>query len=705
MLNAVAAATCNDAPVIEYTAETCFGGNVLVTITSPVGADVRYQYWLGNNTAWTSSNTISVAPGEQFGVRYRIGSSPPVCTSDLFIFTAQTAVVAPFTFTSAYILPSCPGDQGEISLTVAGGTGPYTYWISANADGTGAQQMTTARFPVANGTWYVKAEPAVTCGVVAWQTVVANNAAVPPIVITSTGTNVSCHGEIDGKLTVNVSQTGYTGEYMVTLDGGVTWEETVSGLFVFEDLEAGLYTVEVKNENGCTALAPQNVEITEPGAITFKITITDTTCGGTNANDGKILVSEAAGGVAPYSYSKNGTAWQTDPLFENLGPTYYSIWVKDANGCITAYDNPNGTGNVIAVQSPGELAFDAVTVVQPLCFGNTGTVTVTAKGGAGTYEFGTSASATVEPPTWAAANVFTLSHGNHYVWVRNVSTTLAACPVSRLVTITQPDELTLTVGTTVPPTCNDGSDGIIPVSILGGTAPFRFSINNGPWSAPSNSRLINIAAVEGTHTVKVMDGNGCDVSSSGIVVDQVATVITATVGPDINCNGGKTTIGASVAGPAGRTYSYYYSTTSGPFPVNSFTPGVTQFTAGTYYVAAVDQAYGCKSDVKMVTITQPTVLELVNVYSTGASCFATADGVITITAKGGTGQKKYAVLNTPLVPVASSPYWVNFPAAVAGLSTASVQVNQGDYYVFIMDGCSTLPYATPITRSEERRGG
>jgi large repetitive protein len=137
-------------------------------------------------------------------------------------------------------------------------------------------------------------------------------------------------------------------------------------------LAAGTYTVHGRNESGCTVSSETGVVVAEPDAITFDMEIVDTSCGG--EDDGQIIVSNIVGGTAPYTLviaeSGNVTSElgvDTDGFtFENLKPTYYSLTITDANGCVVEYINPNNTQNVISVQSPEDIQF-VVVIVQPAC--------------------------------------------------------------------------------------------------------------------------------------------------------------------------------------------------------------------------------------------------------------------------------------------------------------------------------------------------
>ena len=43
---------------------------------------------------------------------------------------------------------------------------------------------------------------------------------------------------------------------------------------------------------------------------------------------------QASGGAGNYQFSLGGTVYQDSPFFNNLGPGLYSVYVRDAAGCI-----------------------------------------------------------------------------------------------------------------------------------------------------------------------------------------------------------------------------------------------------------------------------------------------------------------------------------------------------------------------------------
>ena len=137
-----------------------------------------------------------------------------------------------------------------------------------------------------------------------------------------TGYGVSCNGASDGSIDVTV--TGGTGNY--TYDGQmVQLHEDVS------DLSAGIYSVTVTDENGCSVSI--EVEITESEAMAISETHSNYTGYGVSCNgasDGFIDVT-VTGGTGNYTYDwSNGS---TTEDVSNVSAGIYSVVVTDENGC------------------------------------------------------------------------------------------------------------------------------------------------------------------------------------------------------------------------------------------------------------------------------------------------------------------------------------------------------------------------------------
>lgn len=139
-------------------------------------------------------------------------------------------------------------------------------------------------------------------------------------------TNPSISGASDGS--INASATGGSG-FTYSLNGGPFQN---SG--VFTGLSAGSYTVTAKSTAGCTGTG--TFTLVNPVGVCAGVTIIVT--GSSTANvpceaNTAIITAAASGGTAPYTYSINGTTFQSGNTFSNLATGNYTLTAKDANGC------------------------------------------------------------------------------------------------------------------------------------------------------------------------------------------------------------------------------------------------------------------------------------------------------------------------------------------------------------------------------------
>ncbi|MGC9354055.1 MAG: SprB repeat-containing protein, partial [Mariniphaga sp.] len=694
------------------TTETCAGGDVTLTVTAPDAAfylfneDPEPANW---TDAWSTSPDYDVEAGDAVTVRVKDANG---CIS-LREVVMVPETLEPVTFTVETQDPACHGGKGSVVIDAMGGTAPYTYYISENSDGTDAETRTNFQFNMEPGTYYVAVQDANGCANLAdlayWVeiTITDNN---PVVEVTGVATDVLCYGEETGEIAVTVTPAEV---YVVSIDGGISWDSTeVDGTFTYDELAAGTYTIHAKNANGCI-VSSDEVEVTEPEApITFDIVITDTSCGG--EEDGAIEVIEVAGGTASYEYSLDGETWVTDPLFTGLEPTYYSLWVRDANLCTVEYDNPNGTGNVIAVQSPDDIQYDVV-ITDPLCNNGDASVAIAnVTGGTGSYKYSFDGGSTwVDTMT---IDNWVYPYASATIWVANADST---CPVQQNIDaddVENPALLNAYVDEVFAPTCIDGNDGNIYLYIEGGVAPYMYSINGSSWKENTDGLEIVRVGV-GVHEILVKDANNCEFDTEiEVTVDMDENVIDASSDGNVDCYGEKSgTISVNftswadglTAGKPNRGVQFYIENEAGQ--VTSFGPSnivapedVTKFNAGTYVVWVVDQ-YTCESNTDTVVVTQTPELLIDVVYTTAASCFQTFEGTITIHATGGyvpSGDMlQYAIVNdeASLGNIEESR-WKDFETYndvdySPALSTVSAQVDGGTYWIAVRDnGCDEKWY-------------
>jgi gliding motility-associated-like protein len=112
--------------------------------------------------------------------------------------------------------------------------------------------------------------------------------------------------------------------------------------------EPGTYTLVASNTFGCSDSDVAVITQTITNPIPH-VTINDISCFG--KTDGFIVIDSVTGGVPPYLYSFNGSAFSTQKSFTNLGEGTFSITILDAAGC-------ESTLSSFIVNEPQEVTVD-----------------------------------------------------------------------------------------------------------------------------------------------------------------------------------------------------------------------------------------------------------------------------------------------------------------------------------------------------------
>jgi len=194
----------------------------------------------------------------------------------------------------------------------------------------------------------------------------------------------------------------------------------------------------------------------------------------------------------------------------------YAIEVVDANGC--SYDAS------VTLTEPAEIVPTA-SVTDVLCNGDdNGVAVVTATGGTGmgyTYDLGGSG--------FGPNGEFDgLEAGTYTITVQDDS----ECSGTADITVGGPDAIDVAVD------ANDGAtgteaDGVIDITVTGGTAPYSYSWD-GPGFTSEDEDVTGVAA--GDYTVTVTDANGCEFTSTTIVVvsglNEILNAIEVTLFPN-----------------------------------------------------------------------------------------------------------------------------------------------------------------------------
>ncbi|MCU0356870.1 MAG: SprB repeat-containing protein [Cyclobacteriaceae bacterium] len=138
---------------------------------------------------------------------------------------------------------------------------------------------------------------------------------------------------------ITVAPTGGEEPYTYNLNNTSTFQSGAT----FSNLASGIYTVTVRDRNGCTGTI-SNIVLAAPNApeATANAIVADASCD----NDTGSVTINATGGTGTLSYSRNGTTFQASNVFQNLRAGSYTFTVRDENNCVTTLTVavPNATG-------------------------------------------------------------------------------------------------------------------------------------------------------------------------------------------------------------------------------------------------------------------------------------------------------------------------------------------------------------------------
>lgn len=488
--------------------------------------------------------------------------------------------------------------NGQIVVTASGGTGALKYALNTDP----FQAQTT--FAVPAGQYTVTVIDSNGCSKATPQINIAEPAQA--VTVNAITTAVNCYGEANGS--ISAAAANGAGPYQYQLNSGA-WQ--TSG--VFSGLAAGVYTVNVKDNNACPA-TQSNINITQPTALAIvQDTLTNATC--FNAADGSIKVSAAGGtGIVQYFISTAPAVPNSTGIFNGLVAGSYAITAKDEHNC-------SATLNV-QIGQPVLLQLSA-NVTNANCYGNAnGLVSLQAAGGTAPYQYSQDGIA------FGNSNIFNnLPAGNYTYYVKDSHGCIASTPV----TITQPAAVAFTA-TVSDVLCQGSATGSITVSATGGTGAYRYNVDGDPFQ--SGNLLNNIPA--GNRLVGVMDANGC-VKTSNVFVDEPAALTLQVVSQQsVSCFGGSD--GSFMLQGGGGAGSYRYALNSGAYQAS---PTFSGLTAGAYTVTVQD-ANGCTFSIP-ASVTQPQQLSLQVLSKTDILCAGAATGNMQLQAGGGVSPYLYSM--------------------------------------------------------------
>ena len=490
------------------------------------------------------------------------------------------------------------GNLASASVSVNGGTAPYTYAWSNGGTTSSIDNLSAGTYSVtvtdANGCTdecSVTVSTTGCCNVTNGGTIAAaqsNCGPFDPAAFTSVSDPSGGLGNLEIIWLMSTDCNAPVGTW-TTIPGatGLTYDPgMVSETTCF---------IRCSRREGCSQYVGESniITITVNDEPVASCSSTNGDCNNNNEASASVSVS---GGTAPYTYawSNGGTTSSID----NLSAGTYSVTVTDANGCTdecsvtvstTGCCNVTNGGTIAAAQSNCG-PFD------PAAF----TSVSDPSGGLGNLEIIWLMSTDCNAPvgTWTTipgATGLTYDPG-----MVSETTCFIRCSrregctqyvgESNIITITvNPDDMVATCSMT-PADCNGAATGSASASVTGGTAPYTYV-----WSTGATTMMIsNLTA--GSYSVTVTDVNGCSTTCSTTVTEpsDLTAQCTSTNGGCNNNNAGSATVSA-----AGGTAPYTYSWSNG-----GTTATISGLAAGTY-TATVTDANGCEETCQTTVVVEP----------------------------------------------------------------------------------------------------
>ncbi len=204
------------------------------------------------------------------------------------------------------------------------------------------------------------------------------------------------------------------------------------------------------------------------------------------SNDG-IIVINGAGGTSPYKYSLNNVDYFTSNTFTNLAIGSYTAYIQDVKGCTASQAS--------SLLTPG-FTVTSLTKTGASACKDDGIITINSTGGTPPLQY------SLNNVNYFSSNTFNnLAAGNYTAYVKDANGCVTTA-FSDVLTKASP-LIFANLFRSTPSSCNS-LDGVLTISVTGGTTPYQYSLNNVDYF--SSNIFSNLAAGSYTAYVKRCKG-------------------------------------------------------------------------------------------------------------------------------------------------------------------------------------------------------
>lgn len=534
-------------------------GSITMNVTSPGTPSFA---WSANAATGNNATASNLAAGT-----YSVTVTQSGCTKDTTItLTSPNGVTLSLTNP---VNPTCAGNDGSITVNLAGGSAPYNITIDTG----GTPINVSLPFPISQtvgnvpaGTVNVSVTDGGGCTASATATLTAP-ANCCTFSLAANITQAAC-GSSNGSIAITTSSG--SGNYTYTWSANAaTGNSATAG-----SLSSGVYLLTVTDNGFANCFIDTSFTVSNPNApVIDSSVVINETCPA--SGDGSVTVYASGGnGTLSYAWSANANTGNTN-FAAGLTAGNYSFTVTDASNCQVAGNANVQSGFCCNLQT-------TATSVATTCGQANGSISVNIVSGSQppiAYSINGGAS--------QSSSVFSsLLAGNYVV----ITTAGQNCADTLQVTVAgSSNNLSVSLQGT-DATCFGAADGAVNSTVNGATGNITYQWSNGAATQ-------NISALtNGTYTLTVSDAGGCSASASAQITQPAA----------LNINlGNDTTLctvsAVQISAPAGfSNYAWSNGLSTSAISVN---------TAGTYAVTVTDNNGCTATDALSVLLSSALTLD------------------------------------------------------------------------------------------------
>lgn len=414
---------------------------------------------------------------------------------------------------------------------------------------------------------------------------------------------------------ITVRAVGGSGRYQYALDNTTSNTPIQAQEATFKNLRGNTnYNIRVNDVKGCRTEKQERVRY-NPKFTPATVAVQDASCYGSKDGIIKVSPTTTSNTISGYTLNNPDATMQREPVFNNLPPNTYTVYVREGADCYVGYP--------AKINEPDSLEFSVATTETNCPGSDDGVLSLQANGGNGGYQY------SIDGTNFQPRNIFNnLEAGNYKVVVRDRK----GCSAIDVATVDEPEAPN--VGPKVTASCPDDSTGSIVIvesgKLLYGS--YAFSLDS------INFQRENLfdGLAPGIYTVFVRYPDGCVYKVTAIVPEVKAPAVFFRL-QHASCPGADDGSVVVEVTANGETKKYSYSIDGENFiPRNAF----KDLTAGDYNLYIRDSS-DCIFTYPF-TIQEPQAPTL-TLLSQNTSCFGGKNGKIVVQTKNGQPPFTYAL--------------------------------------------------------------